>query len=43
MDRRARIRRHLGTTTTGLRHQLRARQDPRNDKLFGRNDLVVAL
>jgi hypothetical protein len=33
----------LGTITAGLRHQLRARQDPRNDKLFGRNNLVVAL
>jgi len=34
---------YLGTITAGLRHQLRARQDPRNDKLRGRNDLVVAL
>ena len=33
----------LGTITTGQRLQLRARHDPRNDKLFGRNHLAIAL
>jgi hypothetical protein len=34
---------YLSTNTTGKRHQRRARQGPRNDKLRGRNSLVAAL
>jgi len=33
----------LGTITAGSRHLLRVRQNPRNDKLRGRNSLVAAL
>src|SRR5512142_1514776 len=41
--RRAHIRRVPGHETAGLRLQLRVRQNPRNDKLRGRNTLVAAL
>jgi hypothetical protein len=34
---------NLCTNATGLRHQLRVRQDPRISKLLGDNNLVIAL